>query len=552
MREELRQCDDATDYYFNEKQYSVEEQQRDHQKQHSDEEQQREPAVQVEVAMTVGTAVTLNIGGAATANSGNGGEQQQVVMMAMVNGGSIRCYLVPCSYEVVFTKNDTDVRKYMRKELDKYLQGRESSMESEPRCGDWYYEEGLDGRSRKQELRWHGGPPLGPLGPKWRGPSGEDARDGYALEPSWDRNAVDDRWNFHWGELRDRRWRSPRPTPPGSPYEVGRSSGMSCQSLRVQAMPPRVPHRLHLRGSPIMSRPLREPPYLGALQGGCTDERSFGERREVSVSECLSCIAIEGGGSPCLEFRETVTNPYLKDETPICGSESFSINTARTDVPSDLDRSAQDTKKITLEEGRFGVYGVRFEELPLSALGPKDGETEEGNFGKTCSPGMMCKSRRGCESTARVVIEDVRVENPRLSLDEDWADELINRGVRRYKVGVTYDEMKTSGPMCGGLMSPVESNPAEMEALEYSGKLVSDLPMGPQVVLEKGKPFQKEVKVETNVKTIVRGGFYLAKELVISSFGAVCLGVAIGIWRRVAVTLCRVRLYSPGMGVQFS
>ncbi|GBG70555.1 hypothetical protein CBR_g6681 [Chara braunii] len=43
----LRQCDDATDDYFNEKQHSAEEQQRGHQKEHSDEELQREPAVQV-------------------------------------------------------------------------------------------------------------------------------------------------------------------------------------------------------------------------------------------------------------------------------------------------------------------------------------------------------------------------------------------------------------------------------------------------------------------------------------------------------------------------
>ncbi|GBG70745.1 hypothetical protein CBR_g8042 [Chara braunii] len=47
MWEGLRQCDDATDDYFNEKQHSVGEQQRDHQKQHCDVEQQREPAVQV-------------------------------------------------------------------------------------------------------------------------------------------------------------------------------------------------------------------------------------------------------------------------------------------------------------------------------------------------------------------------------------------------------------------------------------------------------------------------------------------------------------------------
>ncbi|GBG83271.1 hypothetical protein CBR_g36886 [Chara braunii] len=47
MWEDLRQCDDATDDYFNEKQHSAGEQQRDHQKQHSDVEQQRESAVQV-------------------------------------------------------------------------------------------------------------------------------------------------------------------------------------------------------------------------------------------------------------------------------------------------------------------------------------------------------------------------------------------------------------------------------------------------------------------------------------------------------------------------
>ncbi|GBG62449.1 hypothetical protein CBR_g30769 [Chara braunii] len=45
--EDLRQCDNAVDDYFDEKQHSAEEQQRDHQKQHNDEEQQREPAVQV-------------------------------------------------------------------------------------------------------------------------------------------------------------------------------------------------------------------------------------------------------------------------------------------------------------------------------------------------------------------------------------------------------------------------------------------------------------------------------------------------------------------------
>ncbi|GBG75899.1 hypothetical protein CBR_g21141 [Chara braunii] len=47
MWEDLRQCDGATDDYFNEKQHSAGEQQRDHQKQHCNVEQQREPAVQV-------------------------------------------------------------------------------------------------------------------------------------------------------------------------------------------------------------------------------------------------------------------------------------------------------------------------------------------------------------------------------------------------------------------------------------------------------------------------------------------------------------------------
>ncbi|GBG62295.1 hypothetical protein CBR_g29904 [Chara braunii] len=47
MWEDFRQCDDSTDDYFNEKQHSAGEQQRDHQKQHSDVEQQREPTVQV-------------------------------------------------------------------------------------------------------------------------------------------------------------------------------------------------------------------------------------------------------------------------------------------------------------------------------------------------------------------------------------------------------------------------------------------------------------------------------------------------------------------------
>ncbi|GBG62375.1 hypothetical protein CBR_g30329 [Chara braunii] len=45
--EDLRQCDDAMDDCFNEKQHSAKEQLRDDQKQHSDEEQQREHAVQV-------------------------------------------------------------------------------------------------------------------------------------------------------------------------------------------------------------------------------------------------------------------------------------------------------------------------------------------------------------------------------------------------------------------------------------------------------------------------------------------------------------------------
>ncbi|GBG60459.1 hypothetical protein CBR_g5633 [Chara braunii] len=45
--EDVRQCDDATDNYFNEKQHSAEEQQRGHQKQNSDVEQQRERAVLV-------------------------------------------------------------------------------------------------------------------------------------------------------------------------------------------------------------------------------------------------------------------------------------------------------------------------------------------------------------------------------------------------------------------------------------------------------------------------------------------------------------------------
>ncbi|GBG82023.1 hypothetical protein CBR_g34203 [Chara braunii] len=44
---DVRQCDDTTDDYFNEKQHSAWEQQRDHQKQHCDVEQQREPVVQV-------------------------------------------------------------------------------------------------------------------------------------------------------------------------------------------------------------------------------------------------------------------------------------------------------------------------------------------------------------------------------------------------------------------------------------------------------------------------------------------------------------------------
>ncbi|GBG61191.1 hypothetical protein CBR_g19724 [Chara braunii] len=45
--EDLRQCDDTMDGYFNEKQHSAEEQERDHQKQHNDVEQQREPVVLV-------------------------------------------------------------------------------------------------------------------------------------------------------------------------------------------------------------------------------------------------------------------------------------------------------------------------------------------------------------------------------------------------------------------------------------------------------------------------------------------------------------------------